>query len=67
MANCCDKTLTTYIVSTAYGFCGEQHGEEFARRLILEAGISLKNKDDAKEINKLGEDYVAMVRRFTSE
>ncbi|EGR4213937.1 hypothetical protein DDN60_15485 [Vibrio cholerae] len=66
MSNCCNLALTRFIVATAMGFCGEQHGEDFARRLIIDAGISLENEEDAKVIDELGDEFRDMVKRFTS-
>ncbi|WP_390240888.1 hypothetical protein [Vibrio sp. R78045] len=65
MASCCDVAVTRFILVTAFGFLGEQHGEDFARRLICEAGISLDNKDDAKIIADLGDEFLKMVKALT--
>ncbi|MGR5367024.1 hypothetical protein [Photobacterium damselae] len=45
----------------------EQHGEEFARRMILDASISMENDDDAKIAKNLGSEYVEMVKKFTGD
>lgn len=66
MASCCDGAVTRYIIVTAFGFLGEQHGEDFARRLITEAGITLDNEEDAKIIDGLGEEFREMVKALTS-
>ncbi|EKF9638135.1 hypothetical protein [Vibrio vulnificus] len=67
MAKCCDKSVTTYIVCTAHDFCGEQHGEDFARKMLSEAGISMANQQDAAIIKSLGQQYVDTVNRLTGE
>lgn len=67
MAKCCDKSLTTYIVCTAHEFCGEQHGEDFARKMLTDAGISMRNANDAEIITSLGEQYIDTVKRLTGE
>lgn len=67
MIKCCDKSVTTYIVCTAHEFCGEQYGEDFARKMIIEAGISMQNADDAQLIKSLGQQYVDTVNRLTGE
>ncbi|AHJ02699.1 hypothetical protein D5E87_21850 [Vibrio parahaemolyticus] len=66
MKKCCGKTVTTYIVCTAHEFCGEQHGEDFARKMLNEAGIKMANKKDAEIIKSLGQQYVDTVNRLTS-
>ncbi|EOW9224809.1 hypothetical protein ACN26P_003341 [Vibrio cholerae] len=60
-----DDDVTRYIVCTAHHFCGEQHGEDFARRMLLEAGVSMENANDARVVASLGDDYVETVRRLT--
>lgn len=67
MAKCCDKAITTYIVCTAHEFCGEHGGEDFARKMIKDAGISMKNKNDAKIIKGLGEQYIETVNKLNFE
>lgn len=66
MAKCCDKKVTTYIVCTAHGFTGEQFGDNFARRMLVEAGISMSNEKDAEVISSLGKQYIDTVNRLTS-
>ncbi|MEZ8198334.1 hypothetical protein [Vibrio splendidus] len=67
MAKCCDKSVTIYIVCTAHGFCGEQHGEDFARKMLSDAGISMANQQDAEIIQSLGQEYIDTVNRLTGE
>ncbi|MDA0152190.1 hypothetical protein OH460_07750 [Vibrio sp. Makdt] len=67
MAKCCDKSVTVYIVCTAHGFCGEQHGETFARQMLSDADISMANQQDAEIIKSLGQEYVDTVNRLTCE
>ena len=66
VGKCCDKALTTYIVCTAHEFCGEQGGEDFARTMIKDAGISMMNQADAKIIKELGEQYIKTVNRLNN-
>ncbi|EOX1508473.1 hypothetical protein ACPD0N_003140 [Vibrio cholerae] len=61
-----DDDVTRYIVCTAHHFCGEQHGEDFARRMLLEAGVSMENANDARVVASLGDDYVETVRRLAN-
>lgn len=63
MAKCCEEAITIYVIATALGFRHEQHGDDFARRMIVDAGISLKR--DRRIIDKLGEDARLMVAEFT--
>ncbi|MGF1827533.1 hypothetical protein [Vibrio splendidus] len=66
MAKCCDNKVTTYIVCTAHGFTGEQFGDDFARRMLVDAGISMSNENDAEVIKSLGQHYVDTVKRLTN-
>lgn len=66
MAKCCDKKLTIYIVCTAHEFSSEQFGEDFARTMLKDAGISMSNKQDAEVIKSLGQQYVDTVNRLTN-
>ena len=63
MAKCCDDAVTTYVIATALGFRYEQHGDDFARRMIVDAGISLIR--DREIIDKFGEDASSMIAEFT--
>ncbi|MCY9866441.1 hypothetical protein OTK49_28280 [Vibrio coralliirubri] len=67
MPKCCDKILTSYIVCTAHEFCREQYGEDFARNMLKDAGISMSNEDDAEIITSLGEQYIETVKRLTGD
>lgn len=66
MTDCCHRAVTTYIVCTAYNFTGEHLGDEFARRMLFDAGISMNNKKDALVIESLGEQYVHVVKKLTN-
>lgn len=63
MAKCCEDAVTTYVIATALGFRGEQEGDDFARRMIVDAGISLTL--DKKVIDNFGEEARAMIIEFT--
>lgn len=67
MTKCCDKSLTIYIVCTVHELCGEQYGEDFARKMLTDAGISMRNANDAEIITSLGEQYIDTVKRLTGE
>ncbi|HGS4671793.1 TPA: hypothetical protein ACMDRZ_003195 [Vibrio cholerae] len=60
------ERLTRYIVCTAHHFCHQQYGEDFARDMLLEAAIKMKNPNDARVVESLGADYVETVRRLTN-
>ncbi|WKC56103.1 hypothetical protein [Vibrio phage CAU_VPP01] len=61
MANEVQCALTTYIVCTALEFTRQQGGKEFARQMILDAGISMTNKEDREVIAELGAEHIKLV------
>lgn len=63
MSKCCEDSVTTYVIATALGFRGEQYGDNFCRRMIVEAGISLIR--DKKIIDKFGEDARTFIAECT--
>lgn len=61
MANEVQCALTTYIVCTALEFTRQQGGKEFARQMILDAGINMTNQEDREVIEQLSADHVKLV------
>ncbi|QAY01843.1 hypothetical protein ValSw41_23 [Vibrio phage ValSw4_1] len=55
------RALTSYIVCTALEFTRQQGGKEFARQMILDAGIDMANEWDRVVIEQISLDHVKLV------
>lgn len=62
--DCCQKTLTEYILKEALSMCTEMGGERFAQQMIRGAGISTDNPGDLEIMKSIGPEAVDMVRGF---